>query len=112
MVLAEFRILDHVAASVVGFALGTFASWLLNSLWTFSAPLRGRILLRFVAVTLVGLGLNVLIMAGVEAIGVDYRLGLFLVLVVVPVFNFCCHRLWTYREDPVPPARNTLGGAG
>lgn len=112
MVLVQFRILDHVAASVVGFALGTFMSWLLNSLWTFSAPLHGRILLRFIAVTLVGLGLNVLIMAGAEAVGIDYRLGLFLVLVVVPVFNFCCHRLWTYREDPVPQARDTPGEAG
>src|SRR5258706_3897749 len=100
--LSDFGILDHVTSSVVGFVLGTFTSWLLNSLWTFSAQLHGRLLLRFVAVTLVGLGLNVLIMACVEAMGVDYRLGLFTVLTLVPIFNFCCHRWWTYRGSFVP----------
>jgi putative flippase GtrA len=97
MVLSDFGILDHVASSVVGFVLGTLASWLLNSLWTFSAQLHGKLLLRFVTVTLVGLGLNVLIMACVEAMGVNYRLGLLTVLILVPIFNFCCHRWWTFR---------------
>lgn len=97
MLLTEFRILGPVPSSVVGFVLGTLASWLLNSLWTFSARLHGVLLLRFVIVTLMGLGLNVLIMKSVNRMGIDYRLGLFCVLVIVPVFNFCCHRWWTYR---------------
>jgi putative flippase GtrA len=95
--LVEVAGSGEIVATVVGFVAGTAVSWAINSLWTFEVALQGATLQRFVAVTLLGLGLNVGIMKMVLLAGLDYRLGVLLILVVVPVFNFCGHRWWTYQ---------------
>jgi len=87
-------------AALLAFAAGTLVSWIGNSLATFRAPLAGRTAWRFIVVTGLGMGLNLGIVAAVEAAGLHYGAGIALVLCTVPAFNFLGHRRWTFRETP------------
>lgn len=89
-----------LAAALLAFAAGTLVSWIGNSLATFRVPLAGRTAWRFALITGLGLGLNLGIVAAIEAAGLHYGVGIILVLCTVPAFNFLGHRLWTFRRPP------------
>lgn len=80
------------------FLVGTAISYAGNTVWSFEARASAGNAGRFLAVTLVGLGLNMLIAWGLEAAGFHYLLIALVILVVVPVFNFIGHHSWTYRH--------------
>ena len=84
-------------ANGVAFAVATVFSYVLNTLWSFGQPLRGRTLLRFVVVALIGCALAVGVSGAMERAGFNYLAGILAVVAVVPPVTFVLHGLWTYR---------------
>jgi putative flippase GtrA len=86
-----------LASATLAFVLGTAVSYLLNAAVTFSAPLSGVMAVKFTAVTLAGLALNLAITAALTRAGFVYWLTGLVVLVTVPVFNYLGHATVTFR---------------
>jgi putative flippase GtrA len=87
------------AANGTAFILATVLSYAINTLWSFSRPLHGMTLVRFVAVSLCGLALTVAISGLAEIYGLNYWLGIAGVVLAVPPVTFLLHKAWTYKED-------------
>ena len=101
-VLVELAALDAVLASAAGFLVTLMVSYVLNHRWTFesSAP-HGATFGRYAAVSLLGLGLNSMIMyLAVNIFGLWYILAQALVVIVVPAVNYTLNRSWTFRSHP------------
>jgi putative flippase GtrA len=89
-----------LAAATAAFVVGTIVSYLLNAAITFAARMSRATALKFAAVTLVGLGLNLAITAALTRAGVVYWLTGLAVLIVVPVFNYLGHAAVTFSGKP------------
>ncbi|MDX1734088.1 MAG: GtrA family protein [Halioglobus sp.] len=99
VLLVEGLEVHPVPASVAGFVLAVIVSFLLNTFWTFrQADELARRFLRFFVVSVSAMLLNTLIMyVAVEWLHWHYLLGLLVVLLVVPPYNFFLNLLWSYR---------------
>jgi putative flippase GtrA len=86
-----------VTGAIAGFVLGTLVSYAGNSLWTFEAAMDARTFTRFWVVVSAGFVLNWLMAAGLASLGVHHLLVSLVILTTVPIFNYVCHSLWTYR---------------
>ena len=102
--LVEWGAVDAVLASAVGFLVTLLVSYVLNHRWTFKSPVsHGTAFGRYAAVSLLGLGLNSIIMyLAVHVFGLWYILAQALVVIVVPAVNYSLNRSWTF--GPIPPA--------
>jgi len=85
-------------ANGVAFGVASIFSYMANTMWSFSSPLHGSNLLRFVAVSSLGCLLAMSVSGTAEYLGLDYRFGIGLVVCVVPPITFVMHRCWTYRQ--------------
>lgn len=86
-----------VLATVLAFIISTSVSYLLNARLSFKGKAQDGSFSKFLAVTLVGFALNLLIMSLVLHAGGGHRIGIVLVLFVVPPINFLGHKLWSFR---------------
>lgn len=84
-------------ANGMAFIVATVFSYLINTLWSFSSPLHGKNLLRFVLVSLVGFFLAVTVAGAAQYYGMPYWYGIGLVACTVPPITFVLHTFWTYR---------------
>lgn len=100
--LVELTAVDSVLASAVGFLVTLIASYVLNHRWTFeSRTPHGAAFRRYAAVSLLGLGLNSLIMyLAVHVFGLWYVVAQALVVTVVPAVNYLLNRSWTFGAGP------------
>ena len=81
------------------FVIATAVSFVGNALWSFGArPTPGKAAW-FFAINTIGLFLNMLIAWALERAHVHYLLISLTVLVVVPMFNFAGHRLFTFSRS-------------
>jgi len=81
----------------VAFVLATAFSYTVNTLWSFSSEVSKRTAWRFIAISLGGLVLTLTLSTVAEMLGLDYRIGIGLVVVSVPIYSYMAHSLWTYR---------------
>lgn len=86
-----------VLANAVAFSCATAVSYLMNTLWSFSAPLELRNVWRFGVVSTMGLGLTALVSTSVQLAGGGPWSGIAAVVCVVPPATFAAHRAWTYQ---------------
>lgn len=84
--------------AVVAFFVGAIVSYVGNTLWTFSAPLHGVTLVRFLIVTGLGFLINCALAYGLERMALHHLLISLIILTIVPVFNYLGHAWWTYRH--------------
>ncbi len=84
-------------ANGLAFVLATLVSYVMNTVWSFSAPLERRTLHRFVGVSVLGCMLAMAISGMSSHLGFDYRIGIGFVVVTIPPISFVLHSLWTYR---------------
>ena len=94
-------------SNVLSFSMAVLSNFTWNRLWTFpeSRSRRKREQLpQFALVNVVGLGINTLILLGLDAIFShfipdpwDYNLAKAIAIGVVLFWNFGANRLWTYR---------------
>ncbi len=86
-----------VLANAVAFCTATPCSYLLNTLWSFSARVHRTSLARFLPVSVFGLLLTTLVARTVEHLGGNHWVGIAAVVLIVPPTTFLLHRYWTYR---------------
>ena len=84
-------------ANGIAFTVATAFSYVINTLWSFSQPRRGRNLFRFVLVATIGCFLAVGISGAAQYYGLSYVAGILAVVCIVPPFTFLLHGFWTYR---------------
>jgi len=84
-------------ANGVAFCIATIVSYLMHTLWSFSAKLHGKTLIRFIMVSVFGLCLSIIIPWVVQQLGFGYVVGTAAVVLILPVVNFLLHNFWTYK---------------
>ncbi|AUA32235.1 GtrA family protein [Pseudomonas sp. SGAir0191] len=84
-------------ANGIAFCFANVMSYLLNSRFTFRTPASFLGYRRFLAVSLLSLGLTLLITSVVEHLGLHYAVGLVMVIFVVPVLNYLVMKLWAFK---------------
>ena len=87
------------AANGIAFVAANLFSYTINTLWTFSHPLQGRSLVRFVLVSLLGLVIAVSVSGLADWFGLNYWYGIALVVCCATPVTFLLHNFWTYRQD-------------
>ena len=100
MFLVEMLGIDAVLATVIGFLGALAVSFMLNRRWVFASRVAvASGLARYSLVSGLGFVLNVAIMALVtRVLELDYRIGLALVVLIIPVTNFTLNARWTFRH--------------
>jgi putative flippase GtrA len=86
-------------ANLIGYSVAVLVSYFGNARFTFGkAALQGDQFARFLAVSLFGLALNQAItFVAVNRLGLDFRLALGVVVIVVPAVSFGLSRIWAFR---------------
>ena len=91
--------LHYVAAAVCSFAVAVTNNYTWNRHWTFRGH-RGHLYyqgFRFLVVSIVALGANLLLLRGFVAGGVDKIAAQALAVVLVTPLNFVGNKLWSFR---------------
>lgn len=86
-----------VVANGIAFVVATVFSYIVNTLWSFSAEMNRRNLQRFLVVSVIGLIVAMATARLAELIGLPPLGSIVLVVCVLPFVNFGLHSLWTYR---------------
>lgn len=99
LVLVEWSGWSPLWANLLAFSLAVLVSFSGHYHWTFKATTPySAALPRFFTIALLGLGLNQTIMFSVVSLlGLDYRLGLGAVIMVVPAISFMANKLWAFQ---------------
>lgn len=84
-------------ANGIAFVGATIFSYVINTRWSFSSPLHGKNLLRFVLVSIIGFLLAITISGLAESYGMHYWFGIAGVICIVTPVNFLLHSFWTYK---------------
>lgn len=98
-ILVEVFAVPVLTSNFFAFCTAVFVSYFGNLKWVFGKEADHRSFFpRFVFAAVTGLGLNQGIMyLLVERLGWDYRLGLAVVIFVVPFLTFLMNRFWVFR---------------
>ncbi len=94
----------YLAAAVCSFLVAVANNYTWNRLWTFRGE-RGHFAyqgLRFLVVSVVALGANLLVLHVLVAVGVGKIVGQAVAIILVTPLNFLGNKLWSFR--PAPPA--------
>lgn len=100
VLLVETRLLSEpLFANLIAFSCAVWVSYHGHNQWTFQHRRRSsRQFLRFLIVTLAALGLNQAILyLATRPLGWDYRIGMLLVILLVPLFTYLLARSWVFR---------------
>ena len=84
-------------ANGMAFVGATIFSYVINTRWSFSSPLHGRNLFRFIVVSIIGLLLAITISGLAEFYGMHYWFGIAGVICTVTPLSFLLHSFWTYK---------------
>jgi putative flippase GtrA len=100
-IMVEVFQVNAIIGSIIGFIGALLSSYLLNYHWTFeSTHDHLSSFTRYLLVSLVGLGLNTLLMyLTVTVLKWWYIYGQLTVILVVPATNYVLNRFWTFREN-------------
>lgn len=107
-VLKEFLHFNLYVANTFSFTAAVCSNFLWNSLWTFRGAFTGRRrhrFLPFVVVSILGLGINQVILYAAHELTVleDYQYGYLvakaIATVVVMAWNFLVNKFWTFRWE-------------
>jgi putative flippase GtrA len=91
--------LHYLAAASVSFLVAVSNNYLLNRLWTFRHE-RGHVGyqgMRFLVVSLVALGANLLILHLLVAVGTGKIVAQAIAIILVTPLNFIGNKLWSFR---------------
>jgi putative flippase GtrA len=92
--------LHYLAAAACSFLVAVTNNYIWNRAWTFRGE-RGHVGyqgLRFLVVSLVALGANLLILRGLVAGGLGKVLAQAIAIVLVTPLNFVGNKLWSFRR--------------
>ena len=97
ILLIQYLFLNPPLANGTAFLCATIISYIINTTWSFSAQMHGRILLRFSSVSIIGFLLAMVVAWVVQHLGFSYLSGICTVALTVPPITFLLHNYWTYR---------------
>jgi len=97
------------AANGFAFAIATSISYIMNTLWSFSASVGWKTATRFLTVTLICSAVAVGVSGGIDALGGSPALSIGGVVLVVPPLSFLLQNFWTYRSCETVTLRHQLG---
>jgi len=89
-------------ANGVAFCIANAFSYVIHTMWSFSATMAPKVLAKFLVVSGLGLALSVGLAQGVDWLGLSYGYGIAAVVLVIPTFNFLLHHFWTYAKPELP----------
>lgn len=92
-----FLSVGPVIANAVAFIVATSFSYVVNTLWSFSATMTRQNLSRFITVAIIGLLAAMLLAKLGELIGLPPMGSVLLVVCVMPLVNYGLHSAYTYR---------------
>jgi dolichol-phosphate mannosyltransferase len=98
--LLEGAGLHYLPAAVCSFVVAVSNNYFWNRQWTFRHR-RGHVYyqgVRFLLVSLAALGLNLLILRGLVALGVGKIVAQAVAIVLVMPFSFSVNKLWSFRR--------------
>jgi len=98
VLLVEHGGLQAAPANSVAFLAAAALSYTLQTLWTFESRFTQRNAARFVAVLLIGVAVSWSTSTVVAWLDLPYRVGVLIVLFLIPGLNFLLHHFWTYSE--------------
>jgi dolichyl-phosphate beta-glucosyltransferase len=96
----EYLGIAVIPASILSFTLAVINNFLLNKKWTFKNSSRNyrKLFLKFLTVSLVGLGLTILFMSlFVHLMKIWYMLAKALTSIIVLTWNFLGNKRWTFN---------------
>lgn len=83
---------------IVGYLVGTVVSYVGSGVFAFRKKMSGASLAKFLIVVGLSFGMNILVSEVLSPMGVDAVMVGVVNVVLVGVFNFLCHKFWTFRE--------------
>ncbi|WP_430390449.1 GtrA family protein [Dyella sp. 20L07] len=83
---------------ILGYVAGTVVSYVGSGVFAFRQRMSGASLARFLVVVGASFGMNVLVSEVLSPMGVDAIIVGMVNVVLVGVFNFLCHKFWTFRQ--------------
>jgi dolichol-phosphate mannosyltransferase len=92
--------MHYLPAAVCSFVAAVTNNYIWNRLWTFRDK-RGHVAyqgIRFLAVSVVALGLNLLLLRGLVALGAGKVVAQAIAIVLVTPFSFSANKLWSFRR--------------
>jgi putative flippase GtrA len=88
---------SQVTANACAFLFANIFSYVLNSLWSFSTPLRGKSYAKFLTVSCIGFLGTLLVAYIAELRGLTPVMGIILVVSIMTPISFLLHRSWSFR---------------
>jgi putative flippase GtrA len=101
VILKEYFGLNVYLARAISFTCAVLNNYTLNQRWTFSdlEKRHSRQLVQFFVVSVIGLGLNLILMYIFHGIlGLHYLIATCLAILIVLIWNFFANRFWTFKE--------------
>jgi putative flippase GtrA len=92
--------LHYLGAATCSFLVAVTSNYVWNRVWTFRGE-RGHVAyqgMRFLAVSLVSLGANLLVLRGLVGADLDKLVAQAIAVVVVTPLNFVGNKLWSFRR--------------
>jgi putative flippase GtrA len=83
---------------ILGYLVGTIVSYVGSGVFAFRQKMSGPSLARFLIVVGLSFGMNVLVSEVLSPMGVDAIMVGVVNVILVGVFNFLCHKFWTFRQ--------------
>lgn len=96
--LVEGASVHPVIANTLAFLTANVFSFWANARFGFGAVPSRRRYLRFLAVSIAGLMLTVILTSTAAALGWHYLLGTVMVFAALPILTFIAHREWTWSD--------------
>ena len=92
-------------ANIFAFSVSTVFAYFVNTQWSFATKVTGTNITRYLCVAVLGLLATIAISTLFETLSLHYYMGIFAIVVVVPMISFLSHLFWTYRDgsDPENP---------
>lgn len=99
-IFVELADLSATLGSVLAYLFGTVVSYIGSAKFAFKNKISSANLARFLIVVGMSFVLNFLIAWFLERAGAHYLLIGGVIICIVSIFNFLCHRYWTFRQEP------------
>jgi putative flippase GtrA len=97
MFLMSFKICGIEASNGIAYMVSTIFNLTLNTAWSFRQALSRKIILRYIAVSAIGLLLAMLVAYFNDIHGNHYLIGIAMVLCICPVVTYVMHVKYTYK---------------
>ena len=95
--LLKFTDVNSVLANGIAFVIANLFSYMIHTLWSFSAEIKKNNFLKFYMVSLAGFSISIILPMLGEYLNADKFLMTVITSLSIPLFTFILHNSWTYK---------------